>query len=79
MEIEERWFNVPIQYRDRVYGLFAEMPFGEPMVIDQKVSPENREAFKVTVAYFIKWDEGRHNGYCIEFDNSFQKIRKIKL
>lgn len=76
MEVEDRWQQIPITYRDRVYGLFHSLPFDEPFVIADRVSPENHTAFKVIVAYFIRWDEGKMFGFSFEFNNSYEKIAK---
>ena len=79
MEIEDRWQAIPISYRDRVYGLFNSLPFDEPYIIANRISPENQTAFKVIVAYFIRWSEGDHLGFRIEFSNDFSKIKKFKV
>lgn len=77
MEIEDRYSAIPIEYRDKVYSLLHGLAYDKPYVIDEKITPENRTAFKVIVAYFIQFGEGDHAGFRIEFNNSYEKIRKL--
>lgn len=72
------------EYSDKIYGYLSAMKFDEPVEIEflpNDIIPSEvaKAYFVAIVKSFIDFDNGRHNGYFIEFNNSFQKIRKIKL
>ena len=62
-------------YQDRVYGLLIKMD-NNPMVIDQKVAPENREKFVEIVKEFIRLHSHTFP-WIIQFSNDYKKIRKV--
>lgn len=79
MEIEERYSEIPISYRDKVYGVLHRIAPMEVYYISERVFHDNITSFKVVVAYFIKWGEGRSFGFDIEFSNDFERLRKIRF
>ena len=67
--------EIELTFKDKVYKKLMEME-GE-FVIDQKVRPENIEAFIREVKDFIDLDYTKE--YYIEFSSDYKKVRKVKL
>lgn len=78
MEVEQAWQQTPIEYRDRVYSFLHKMKIGEVKILSEVVAPENIEKFNTVIKYFIRWSEGKHFGFRVEFNNSYTKIKKFK-
>ena len=68
-------------YQDRVYGYLQKMKFDEPIEIefmpDEIIpSPIAKAFFTDIVKDFIRHDNGRHMGFYVEFNNSYEKVVK---
>lgn len=60
--LEERWSDIPIKTRDKLYHWLHQMHPGKAVNIYDLVSEENRAAFYDFIDYFIKWDNGHDKG-----------------
>lgn len=72
-----------LEYSDTVYRYLHSIDF-EPKEIAQLPqevipTPAAMDYFMDIVKDFIARDEGRHFGFCIEFNSSYTRIRKIPV
>ena len=71
------------EYSDKIYGYLQKMKFNEPIEIEflpNEIipSPIAKAFFVDIVKDFIRYSNGYHFGFYIEFNNSYEKIRKVK-
>lgn len=62
-------------YKAKVFTFLDRMEAGT-MSLNVLCTPETRDKFIETVQSYI--DEGKKNGYCIDFNSDFTKIGKFK-
>lgn len=81
-----------IEYSDAVYNLLHKMKFDEPILIidllnfgrhtyQRSALPSEKAIpyFIEVIKDFIDYDNGRHLGFYIEFNNDYTKIKKFRV
>jgi hypothetical protein len=66
-------------YADKIGLALIALEEGEVFDIEQKVKEENRTNFVQIVKQYIDKSFGNSEGWEIEFNSTYKKIRKIRL
>lgn len=70
--------NLPeITYEDKIGSMLLALPLYGIFEIEKNVKPENRERFIEVVKSYIDRNMGKDEGWEIEFNTEYKKIRKI--
>ena len=64
-------------YKEKIFEYLDRMPAGI-ISVDKLCKPENRDKFLSVVKAYID-EKGNSNGYCVEFNHDFSKIKKFDL
>lgn len=62
-------------YTDKVYAFLLKFQRGDIFIIEEKVKPENRQAFISAVKRYI--DDQTDMDNQVEFNNDYTKLRKL--
>lgn len=66
-----------VTYEDKIGSMLLALPIDGVFEIKKKVKTENREKFISAIKSYIDRDFGKQDGYEIEFNTNYTKIRKI--
>ena len=65
-------------YENKVGKALLAIPLGGIWEFMSKVAPERRDVFIETVKYYMRMDFGTMDGWILEFNGDYTKIKKIR-